>query len=130
MIDEAEIRKSVTSIIKAIGEDPKREGLSGTPNRVAEIYAELFDRLDKDSRDELSVDFEEGHREMIILRDIPFYSMREHHLLPFYGTAHIGYIPNTKGRIVGARTGQGGGSGSQAPSGPGEDDYSDCGGYL
>ena len=90
MIDEAEIRKSVTSIIKAIGEDPKREGLSGTPNRVAEMYAELFDRLDKDPRDELSVNFEEGHREMIILRDIPFYSMCEHHLLPFYGTAHIG----------------------------------------
>ncbi len=102
MFDEAEIRKAVTSIITAIGEDPKREGLVETPRRVAEMYAELFAGLDKDPREELKVGFEEGHREMVILRDIPFYSMCEHHLLPFYGVVHIGYIPNAKGCVVGA----------------------------
>ena len=102
MIQKDEIKKAVTTMIKAIGEDPKREGLLGTPERVAEMYAELFVGLDMDPKKELSVDFEEGHREMIILRDIPFYSMCEHHLLPFYGVAHVGYIPNAEGRVVGA----------------------------
>lgn len=102
MINEAEIRKAITSVIKAIGEDPKREGLVETPRRVAEMYAELFSGLNVDPKKELTVGFEEGHREMVILKDIPFYSMCEHHLLPFYGFAHIGYIPNTTGRIVGA----------------------------
>jgi GTP cyclohydrolase I len=102
VIDEAEIKKAVTSIIKAIGDDPNREGLLDTPQRVAEMYTELFMGLTLDPREELAVGFEEGHREMVILRDIPFYSMCEHHLLPFYGVAHVGYIPNTDGRIVGA----------------------------
>jgi len=101
VIDEAEIKISVTSIIKAIGEDPCREGLVDTPARVAEMYAELFMGLDMEPREELTVGFEEGHREMVILRDIPFYSMCEHHLLPFYGVVHIGYIPDTAGRVVG-----------------------------
>jgi len=99
---ESEIKKAITSIIKAIGEDPKREGLLNTPLRVAEMYTELFSGMNMDPQKELSVDFEEGHREMVILRDIPFYSMCEHHLLPFYGVAHLGYVPNTKGRVVGA----------------------------
>ena len=102
MFNKAEIQKAITSLIKAIGEDPKREGLKGTPERVAEMYAELFIGMDMDPKAELMVDFEEGHREMVILRDIPFYSMCEHHLLPFYGVAHVGYIPNAKGRVVGA----------------------------
>lgn len=102
MFDEAKIRKAVTSIIMAIGEDPQREGLVDTPKRVAEMYAELFMGLDIDPKEELTVGFEEGHREMVILKDIPFYSMCEHHLLPFYGVAHIGYIPNDSGRVVGA----------------------------
>ena len=102
MIDEAKIKEAVTAMIKAIGEDPEREGLVGTPNRVAEMYSELFMGLDRDPKEELSVSFEEGHREMVILRDIPFYSMCEHHLLPFYGVAHVGYIPNSEGRVVGA----------------------------
>ncbi len=101
MFDEARIRAAVASMIEAIGEDPKREGLVDTPRRVAEMYAELFMGLNVDPRKELTVGYEEGHREMVIVRDIPFYSMCEHHLLPFYGTAHIGYIPNANGRVVG-----------------------------
>ncbi len=98
---ETKIKKAVVSIIEAIGEDPNREGLADTPGRVAEMYGELFMGVGKDPKEELTVGFEIGHREMIVLRDIPFYSMCEHHLLPFYGVAHIGYIPNEDGRIVG-----------------------------
>jgi len=101
LVDEIQIRTAVDSIIKAIGEDPRREGLLGTPERVAEMYAELFMGIGKDPREELKVGFEVGHREMIVLKDIPFYSMCEHHLLPFYGVAHIGYVPNADGRVVG-----------------------------
>jgi len=102
VFDEGKIKEAITSIIEAIGEDPGREGLVGTPGRVAEMYAELFMGLGKDPKEELSVSFEEGHREMVVIKDIPFYSMCEHHLLPFYGVAHIGYIPNKAGRVVGA----------------------------
>jgi len=101
VFNEAQIIKAVASIIKAIGEDPKREGLVDTPKRVAEMYAELFMGLGKDPKDELTASYEEGHREMVIVRDIPFYSMCEHHLLPFCGTVHIGYLPDVSGRIVG-----------------------------
>jgi len=101
MPDEEVIKKAVTDIIGAIGEDPTREGLRDTPQRVAEMYAELFQGIDKDPKEDLEVGFELGHREMVILKDIPFYSMCEHHLLPFYGVAHVGYIPNDEGRIVG-----------------------------
>ena len=99
--DDVAIRSAVTSIIKAIGEDPEREGLAGTPGRIAEMYAELFAGLGADPKEELAVGYEMGHREMVIVRDIPFYSMCEHHLLPFYGTVHIGYIPDVSGRVVG-----------------------------
>ena len=101
MVDLAKIETAVTSIIEAIGDDPGREGLQGTPQRIAEMYAEIFSGLDMDARAELTVGFEVGHREMVVLRDIPFHSMCEHHLLPFYGVAHIGYIPNKEGRVVG-----------------------------
>jgi len=101
VFDEDAIMRAVTSIIKAIGEDPKREGLVDTPRRVAEMYAELFMGLDKDPKQELEVGYELGHREMVIVRDIPFYSMCEHHLLPFYGAVHLGYIPDVRGRVVG-----------------------------
>ena len=101
MFDQAKIERAVSSIIEAIGEDANREGLTGTPGRVAEMYAELFAGIGKDPREELAVGFEAGHREMVVLKDIPFYSMCEHHLLPFFGVAHIGYIPNADGRIVG-----------------------------
>ena len=102
MIDQDKIKKAVKMMIEAIGEDPNREGLLETPRRVAEMYAELFSGIGRDPKTELKVAFEEGHREMVIVRDIPFYSMCEHHLLPFYGVAHIGYIPNKDGRVVGA----------------------------
>ena len=101
VFDEATIEKATTAIIEAIGEDPSREGLADTPRRVAEMYSELFSGLGVDPREELSVGYELGHREMVILKDIPFYSMCEHHLLPFYGTVHIGYIPDESGRVVG-----------------------------
>ena len=101
MIDETRIKAAVASIIKAIGENPEREGLLDTPERVAEMYAELFMGIDKDPREELRVGFEVGHREMVILKDVPFYSMCEHHLLPFYGVVHIGYVPDVDGRVVG-----------------------------
>ncbi len=99
MIDQRRIEEAVLSILEAIGEDPKREGLVDTPRRIAEMYSELFMGLDLDPKAELTVSYEEGHHEMVILRDIPFYSMCEHHLLPFYGLVHIGYIPN--GSVIG-----------------------------
>jgi GTP cyclohydrolase I len=101
VIDQDKIKKAIASIIEAIGEDPAREGLVDTPSRVAEMYTELFMGVDKDAKGELSVVYEAGHREMVVLRYVPFYSMCEHHLLPFYGVAHIGYIPDVDGRVVG-----------------------------
>jgi GTP cyclohydrolase I len=101
MIDEAAIKKAVRSIIEAIGENPEREGLMETPRRFAEMYSELFGGMEQDPVEELRVGYELGHREMVILKDIPFYSMCEHHFLPFFGVVHIGYIPNKEGRVVG-----------------------------
>jgi GTP cyclohydrolase I len=101
VVDMPKIEAAVLSIIKAIGEDPKREGLRDTPQRIADMYTELFSGLNMDAKAELTVGFEVGHHEMVILRDIPFYSMCEHHFLPFYGVAHVGYIPSEEGRVVG-----------------------------
>ncbi len=101
MFDESKIKAAVVSMIEAIGEDPGREGLVDTPGRVAEMYAELFMGLEVDPREELQVGYELGHREMVVVKDIPFYSMCEHHLLPFHGVAHVGYIPSADGRVVG-----------------------------
>jgi GTP cyclohydrolase IA len=98
-IDQPRIEAAVREILFAIGEDPDREGLVRTPNRIARAYAELFAGLSDDPRRHLHVTFDEGHREMVVLRDIPFSSTCEHHLMPFTGHAHVGYIPN--GRIVG-----------------------------
>lgn len=98
-IDKKKIRKAIEQILIAIGEDPQREGLMRTPDRVADMYAEIFAGIDRDPAEVLRVGFEEDHEEMVILKDIPFYSMCEHHLLPFHGKAHIGYIPS--GRVVG-----------------------------
>jgi GTP cyclohydrolase I len=98
-IDRARIERAVREIIEAIGEDAGRESLIDTPARVARMYEELFAGLRIDPREYLAVGFEEGHQEMVIVRDIPFYSLCEHHLLPFHGRAHVGYIPD--GRLVG-----------------------------
>jgi GTP cyclohydrolase I len=98
-VDQESIKAAVMEMLSAIGEDPDREGLRGTPRRIAEMYAEIFAGLDQDPRDVLAVGFEEGHKELVIVKDIPFYSMCEHHLLPFFGQAHVGYIPD--GRVVG-----------------------------
>ncbi len=86
-------------IVEAVGEDPEREGLRGTPERVARMYTELFEGLRIDPKELLSVGFEVEHDEMVILKDIPFYSVCEHHFMPFHGVAAVGYIPD--GRIVG-----------------------------
>jgi GTP cyclohydrolase IA len=101
LVDEAAIRQAVSTILTAIGEDPEREGLRDTPKRVAKMYTEIFDGLHNDPVSQLKVSYELGHREMVVVRDIPFYSMCEHHLLPFFGTVHIGYIPDVSGRVVG-----------------------------
>jgi len=101
MVNQDKIKLAMASIIEAIGEDPQRKSIKDTPRRVAEMYVELFSGLDADPKAELVVDFEEGYEEMVILKDIPFYSMCEHHLLPFYGIAHVGYIPSPGGRVVG-----------------------------
>ena len=90
---------AIRALIEAVGEDLHREGLSESPRRIAAMYRELFDGLYRDPVEVLSVGFEEGHDELVILREIPFYSMCEHHFMPFHGQAHIGYMPD--GRIVG-----------------------------
>ena len=93
------VETAARELLVAIGEDPSREGLLETPQRIAALYDEVLSGLDEDPVAVLSTQFEEDHQEMVILRDTPFYSMCEHHLLPFFGVVHIGYIP--KGRIVG-----------------------------
>ena len=93
------VQRAVRDIIRGVGEDPEREGLLETPRRVADMYAEVFSGLRQDPADVLRVGFEEGHQELVLVKDIPFYSMCEHHFLPFHGVAHVGYIPN--GRVVG-----------------------------
>lgn len=98
-IDTERIQAAVREILLAVGEDPEREGLRNTPQRIAAAYTEIFGGIVEDPALLLRVGFDEGHDEMVILRDIPFYSVCEHHLLPFHGVAHVGYIPN--GRIVG-----------------------------
>jgi len=101
MVNQDKIQLAAASIIKAVGKHFSEESVKNTPRRIAEMYAELFSGLDADPKSELAVGFEEGHRELVILRDIPFYSMCEHHLLPFYGVAHVGYIPGRDGKVVG-----------------------------
>jgi GTP cyclohydrolase I len=99
-VDKKSIEQAVSVIIKAIGEDPAREGLVGTPRRIAEMYEELFAGLTQDPSQLLETGFDdEDHHEMVIVRDIPFTSLCEHHFLPFHGVAHVGYIP--QGRILG-----------------------------
>ncbi len=100
MINQKKIEKAVKEILIAIGEDPKRSGIKDTPKRVAKMYAELFAGLHKDPGKEISIFHEEEHEEMVLVKNIPFYSMCEHHLVPFIGKAHVVYIPN-KGKVTG-----------------------------
>ncbi|MBU0573541.1 MAG: GTP cyclohydrolase I FolE [Candidatus Margulisbacteria bacterium] len=100
MINQKKIEKAVKDILLAIGEDPSREGLRDTPKRVAKMYSELFAGLHRDPAREISIFHNEDHDEMVMVKDIPFYSMCEHHFVPFFGKAHIVYIPN-KGRVTG-----------------------------
>src|SRR5579859_3366072 len=99
--DQPRIEKAVREILLAIGEDPDRDGLRDTPARVARAYAEQFAGLRQRPEDVLTTIFDVGHDEMVIVRDIEVYSTCEHHLVPFFGVAHIGYIPNEKGQITG-----------------------------
>ena len=96
MIDKPRIESAVREILAAIGEDPDREGLLETPQRVARMYEEVFAGLHKDPHEEFRIFHEPGNDEMVLVRDIPLYSMCEHHLLPFMGKAHVAYLPSRK----------------------------------
>ena len=100
-VDRERIRRAVRELLAAIGEDPDREGLVRTPSRVAEMYGELFDEAGEDPARFLTVTFAAEHDEMVMVRDIPFASLCEHHLVPFLGKAHVAYIPSKDGRITG-----------------------------
>jgi GTP cyclohydrolase I len=100
-MDLERITKAVREILDAIGEDPDRDGLQETPERVARMYAEICSGLHEDPGDHLTVTFESSHDEMVMVRDVPLYSLCEHHLIPFIGKAHVAYIPGKDGRITG-----------------------------
>ncbi|WAP51907.1 GTP cyclohydrolase I FolE [Arthrobacter sp. ATA002] len=100
-VDQQRIARAVREILLAIGEDPDREGLQDTPMRVAKSYAEIFAGLHQSPVDLLATTFALEHEEMVLVKDIPFFSTCEHHLVPFHGTAHIGYIPSRDGKVTG-----------------------------
>ena len=100
-VDRERIERAVLEILEAIGEDPERDGLARTPARVAAMYEEIFGGLHEDPSRHLTVTFEADHDEMVMVRDIPLFSLCEHHLVPFAGRAHVAYIPGEDGRITG-----------------------------
>ncbi len=100
-MDRDKIAAGVRAILEGIGEDLSREGLIGTPERVAAMYADIFSGTGADPAEHFEVTFSEDHREMILVRDIPLYSVCEHHLMPFLGKAHVAYVPGKDGRICG-----------------------------
>ena len=100
-VDLPRIERAVREILLAIGEDPDRDGLRGTPARVARAYAEQFAGLGQRPESVLTTVFDAGHDEMVLVRDIEVYATCEHHLLPFFGVTHVGYIPNEKGQLTG-----------------------------
>src|ERR1019366_8209553 len=100
-IDIERIERAVTELLAAIGEDLERDGLQKTPSRVAHMYEELFAGFGEDPAEHLEVTFAADHDEMVMVRDIPFASLCEHHLIPFMGRAHVAYIPGSDGRISG-----------------------------
>jgi GTP cyclohydrolase I len=99
MVDQTRVASAMAEMIRAIAEDPAREGLRETPRRVARMYSEIFSGLGVDPLSVLQTGFDEGYDEMVVARDIPFFSVCEHHFMPFYGQVHIGYVP--RGRVVG-----------------------------
>ncbi|MCQ1948432.1 GTP cyclohydrolase I FolE [Arthrobacter jinronghuae] len=100
-VDRPRIERAVREILLAIGEDPDRDGLRETPSRVAKSYTEIFAGLHQSPSDLLATTFDLDHEEMVLVKDIPFYSTCEHHLVPFHGSAHIGYIPSHEGKVTG-----------------------------
>ncbi|MCD7828200.1 MAG: GTP cyclohydrolase I FolE [Clostridiales bacterium] len=100
MMDKEKIERAVRNILEAIGEDPDREGLIETPKRVANMYEEIFSGITADPKQHIKVFTETNNDEVVVVRDIPMYSMCEHHLLPFIGKAHIAYIPSG-GKVIG-----------------------------
>lgn len=100
-IDQERIAAAVREILFAIGEDPDRDGLLDTPSRVARMYAEICAGLHQEPSEHLATVFEADHDEMVMVRDIPMYSLCEHHLIPFIGKAHVAYIPNRSGNVIG-----------------------------
>ena len=100
-VDEERAAAAVRELLLAVGEDPDRPGLQDTPQRVARAYTEIFAGLGQDPYDILATTFDEDHDEMVLVKDIPMYSTCEHHLVPFHGVAHIGYIPGEDGRVTG-----------------------------
>lgn len=100
-IDMARAEAAIRELLLAVGEDPDREGLKETPHRVAKAYEEVFAGLHTDPAAVLEKTFTEDHHELVLVRDIPVYSVCEHHLVPFFGRAHIGYIPGESGRVTG-----------------------------
>lgn len=100
-MDMEKIQEGVRLILEGVGEDPDREGLKKTPARVAKMYAECFAGLYENPAEFFETTFDEHHEEMVLVRDIPFYSMCEHHLAPFFGKAHVAYIPAKDGHICG-----------------------------
>ena len=100
-VDRPRIEAAVREILLAIGEDPDRSGLQDTPKRVAKAYAEVFAGLHHDPAEILSTKFDLDHEELVLVKDIPFYSTCEHHLVPFHGVAHVGYIPSHDGKVTG-----------------------------
>ncbi|MDR1713742.1 MAG: GTP cyclohydrolase I FolE [Coriobacteriales bacterium] len=100
-MDLARIEQGVRLILEGIGEDPDREGLQDTPSRVARMYAEIFAGLEQDPAELFVKSFGENHDELVLVKDIPLYSVCEHHLVPFLGVAHVGYLPGKDGRICG-----------------------------
>lgn len=101
MFDSAKVEEGVRLILEGVGEDPQREGLLDTPARVARMYEEILQGMHQDPAEYFKVAFEEGHREMVLVKDIPFYSVCEHHLVPFFGLAHVAYLPGASGKICG-----------------------------
>jgi GTP cyclohydrolase I len=100
MANQEKMEEAIYQLLQAIDENPEREGLRDTPKRVAKMYQEMFSGLNEDPKDQFTAVFTENHDELVLVKDIPFYSMCEHHLVPFFGVAHVAYLPS-EGRVTG-----------------------------